>query len=184
MAVGKKKPEEKKPGTTNIARSLRDDAEKQFAHSMETSPHFKGQTPEKLIHELGVHQIELEMQADQLRTAQLALEESRDKYLDLYEFAPIGYLTLNDKALITEVNLNGATLLSVERSKLVSHGLGRFIAPGNHEIWDQFFIKVQQQEEKQTCTLTLKRGDGTLFPARLEGIRITGSDGTITVRIA
>ena len=184
MAVGKKKPKGKNPDTSDIEKTLRNDAEKQFAHSPESSVDFKGQTPEKLIHELGVHQIELEMQAEQLRTAQLALEESRDKYLDLYEFAPIGYLTLSDKALITEVNLTGATLLAVERSRLVNHGLGRFIAPVNHEIWDQFFIKVQQQEEKQTCTLTLKRGDGSMFPARLEGIRITGSDGTITVRIA
>ena len=184
MAVGKKKPKGKNPDTSDIEKTLRNDAEKQFAHSPESSPPFKGQSPEKLIHELGVHQIELEMQAEQLRAAQLALEESRDKYLDLYEFAPIGYLTLSDKALITEVNLTGATLLAVERSRLVNHGLGRFIAPGNHEIWDQFFIKVQQHGEKQTCTLTLKRGDGTLFPARLEGIRITGSDGMITVRIA
>ena len=184
MAAGNKKPDEKNKETLGIEQTLRDDAEKQFAHSPESSPTFKGQSPEKLIHELGVHQIELEMQAEQLRAAQLALEESRDKYLDLYEFAPLGYLTLSDKALITEVNLTGATLLAVERSKLVSHGLGQFIAPRNHEVWDQFFIKVQQHEEKQTCTLTLRRGDGTLFPARLEGIRITGSDGTITVRIA
>ena len=184
MAVGNKKPYEKNPEALGIEQTLRDDAEKQFAHSLESPPALAGQSPEKLIHELGVHQIELEMQAEQLRTAQLALEESRDKYLDLYEFAPIGYLTLSDKALITEVNLTGATLLAVERSRLVNHGLGRFIAPVNHEIWDQFFIKVQQQEEKQTCTLTLKRGDGSMFPARLEGIRITGSDGTITVRIA
>ncbi len=184
MAAGNKKPEEKNTDTPGIEQTLRDDAEKQFAHSPESSLNLTGKTPEKLIHELGVHQIELEMQAEQLRVAQLALEESRDKYLDLYEFAPLGYLTLTNKALITEVNLSGAALLGVERSRLVNHGLGRFIAPKDQEVWDQYFIKVQQHGEKQTCTLTLKRGDGSMFPARLEGIRITGSDGTITVRVA
>ncbi len=184
MAAGNKKPEEKNTDTPGIEQTLRDDAEKQFAHSPESSLNLTGKTPEKLIHELGVHQIELEMQAEQLRVAQLALEESRDKYLDLYEFAPLGYLTLTNKALITEVNLSGAALLGVERSRLVNHGLGRFIAPKDQEVWDQYFIKVQQHGEKQTCTLTLRRGDGSMFPARLEGIRITGSDGTITVRVA
>ena len=100
MTAGKKTPEEKDPDTLGIEQTLRDDAEKQFAHSPESSLNLTGQTPEKLIHELGVHQIELELQAEQLRVAQLALEESRDKYLNLYEFAPLGYLTLSDKALI------------------------------------------------------------------------------------
>jgi len=184
VTAGNKKPYEKNTDTPGIEQTLRDDAEKQFAHSPYSSPNLTGQTQEKLIHELGVHQIELEMQAEQLRAAHLALEESRDKYLDLYEFAPLGYLTLTNKALITEVNLSGAALLGVERSRLVNHGLGRFIAPKDQEVWDQYFIKVQQHGEKQTCTLTLKRGDGSMFPARLEGIRITGSDGTITVRVA
>ena len=184
MAAGNKKPEEKNTDTPGIEQTLRDDAEKQFAHSPYSSPNLTGQTQEKLIHELGVHQIELEMQAEQLRAAHLALEESRDKYLDLYEFAPLGYLTLTNKALITEVNLSGAALLGVERSRLVNHGLGRFIAPKDQEVWDQYFIKVQQHGEKQTCTLTIKRGDGSMFPARLEGIRINESDGTITIRIA
>ena len=184
VTAGNKKPYEKNTDTPGIEQTLRDDAEKQFAHSPESSLNLTGKTPEKLIHELGVHQIELEMQAEQLRAAHLALEESRDKYLDLYEFAPLGYLTLTNKALITEVNLSGAALLGVERSRLVNHGLGRFIAPKDQEVWDQYFIKVQQHGEKQTCTLTLKRGDGSMFPARLEGIRITGRDGTITVRVA
>jgi hypothetical protein len=73
----------------------------------------KGQTSEQLIHELHVHQIEIEIQAEELRRAHLTLGESRDKYLDLYEFAPLSYLTLSDKALITDVNLTGTTLLGV-----------------------------------------------------------------------
>ncbi|MEI6293663.1 MAG: PAS domain S-box protein, partial [Methanomicrobiales archaeon] len=116
--------------------------------------------------------------------AQFALEESRDRYIDLYEFAPTGYLTFTDKALITVVNLTAAVLLGVERNDLVNHGLGRFIAPGDHEVWDQYFTDLLNQGKKLTCTLTLMRGDGSTFPARLEGVRTSSSGGTTTIRIA
>ena len=125
MAGGKKK-----PGATGIERSLRGEAEEQLARSPERSPGMDGQTPEELVHELRVHQVELETQAEDLRKAQLALVESRDKLLDLYELAPLGYLTLDDKARVTEANLTSATLLGVPRKDLVHHGLGRFVTPG------------------------------------------------------
>jgi len=108
MAAGKKGPDESKTGTPNIELSLRDDAEVQLARSPKSTPDLKEQTPGQLIHELQVHQIELETQAEELRRAHLALAESRDQYFDLYDFAPVGYLTLTDKAQIAEVNLAGA----------------------------------------------------------------------------
>jgi PAS domain S-box-containing protein len=168
----------------NVKRTLRDDGEEQLAHSPSITPNLAEQTPAQLIHELQVHQIELETQAEELRKSKIALEESRDRFVDLYEFAPLGYLTLTEKALITEVNLTGAKLLGVARDKLINHGLGRFIAPKDNENWDRYFADVRQHGEKQSCTLTLKRSDGSTFPARLEGIRLTDSDDTITVRIA
>jgi len=179
MAGGKKK-----PGATGIERSLRGEAEEQLARSPERSPGMDGQTPEELVHELRVHQVELETQAEDLRKAQLALVESRDKLLDLYELAPLGYLTLDDKARVTEANLTSATLLGVPRKDLVHHGLGRFVTPGYQEIWDQYFIKVLKHIKKQSCILTLLRGDGLMFPARLEGLRASGIGGVTTVRIA
>jgi PAS domain S-box-containing protein len=174
----------KEEATGESTPSIRELAEEQIERSQKRPFSLEGQTPEELIHELRVHQVELEMQAEELRRSKLALEESLDKYLDLYYFAPIGYLTLNDKALITDVNLTGATLLGVERNKLVNHGLGRFITPRDIESWDQYFIQLRNQTEKQTCTLMLKRGDGSMFPARLEGLRTTGSGVATTVRIA
>ena len=107
MSAGKKRPED--PASTRL---LRDDAEEQLKRSPERSPRMEGQTPQQLIHELEVHQIELETQAEELRRAHIALEESRDKYLDLYDFAPIGYLSLTETALIEEVNFNETSACS------------------------------------------------------------------------
>ena len=127
----------------------------------------------------------LETQAEELRRAHVALEESRDKYLDLYEFAPTGYFTLTDKALIAGVNLTGAMLLGVERGNLLNTPFSKFVAAQDSDQWHLYFIHVREDLEKQTCTLMLKRGDGSAFPARLESIQLTGlSDGVTTVRVA
>jgi PAS domain S-box-containing protein len=134
--------------------------------------------------DLRIHQTELEMQSEELRKSKIALEESRDKFIDLYEFAPLGYLTLNDKALITEVNLTSATLLGIERSKLINARFRKFIAQPDQDVWDRYFMHVLNQDNKQTCSLSLNRSDGSMFPARLESIRIIGIDGTPTVRVA
>jgi len=185
MAAGKKKPVVKNTDTPGIVRSLRDNAEEQLARSPKRSPDVKGQTAEELIHELQVHQIELETQAEELRRVQLMLEESRDKYLDLYDFAPIGYLTLSHEALIDEVNLTGATLLGVERSELVNARFRKFITTEDLDLWDRYFMNVLNRVKKQSRTLMIMRGDGSTFPARLESIRIADSSkGNPTVRVA
>jgi len=134
--------------------------------------------------DLQTHQVELETQAEELRRAHLELGESRDKYVDLYDFAPIGYLTLTNKALVTEANLACATLLGIERSKMKNARFRKFIAQKDSELWDQYFMALLKQEDKQTCTLMLNRSDASMFPARLESIRITSRDATPTVRVA
>ncbi|MCX6689336.1 MAG: PAS domain S-box protein, partial [Methanoregula sp.] len=116
--------------------------------------------------------------------SKIALEESRDNYFDLYEFAPVGYLTLTDKGIITNANLTGAMLLGVDRSTLIRAPLSKCIAEKDADTWHRYFVNVRQQGEKKTCILTLTRGDGSVFPARLESIRLTGSEGTTTVRVA
>lgn len=82
---------------------------------------------QNLIHELQVYQIELEMQNDELRRTQLELEESRNKYVDLYDFAPIGYFSLNKHGLITGVNLAGADLFGMERAYLLKRKFFGFV---------------------------------------------------------
>ena len=116
---------------------LRADAEATLARASGKGP---ARPAEDLLHELQVHQIELEMQNDELRRSQVALEASRDRYLDLYEFAPVGYLTVTAAGLIFEVNLTGATLLHVERKKLLQRRFAHFIAPGDRDRWHRLFI--------------------------------------------
>lgn len=179
-----KKKTERDEDNKERTRTIRDGAEKELMEKPMSPSEFTGKTHEELIHELMVNQIELEAHAEELRVAHLALEESRDRYIDLYDFAPLGYFTLNDMALITDVNLTGATLLGVERSKLINARFRKFVAEKDNNQWHRYFTQLLQQVKKQTCTLTLLPRDGNSFPARLEGIRLTGIDGAVTVRIA
>jgi PAS domain S-box-containing protein len=185
MTAGKKRLEEKTPETVAAGHSLREVAVERLDHTRKHSSGFTGQAPEELIYELQVHQIELEMQAEELRRARLALEESRDKYLDLFDFAPLGYLTLNEKGIITDANLTGALLLGIDRNKLVNTRFRKLVLENESDQWLRYFANVMSHDGKKTGTLTLIRGNGSTFPARLESIRIPGrSGGTATIRIA
>ena len=147
---------------------------------------FEGSLPEEIppaevqrvIHELRVHQIELEMQNEELRQAQELLEESRSRYLDLYDFAPIGYLTLDKRGFIKEANLIAAGLLQVERPRLINVHFAHFIVLEDRGAFRRHLNLVLQEEERQTIELRLKRKDGQEFFALLESAfyqDITGS---------
>jgi PAS domain S-box-containing protein len=137
---------------------------------------------EELLHELQVHQIELEMQNDELRRAQIALEESRDRYLDLYEFAPVGYLTLNRHGMITRVNLTGAALLGVERKKLLNRRFSGFVTGGDSHRWYSHFLDTLQHDGHHNCELALQNVDGSRIHARIDCLHME-ADSTSSVRI-
>ena len=118
-----------------------------------------------------MHQIELEMQNEELRKSQLALEEACSKYQDLYDFSPAGYFTITREAIIVEANLTSASLLGVPRQKLIRQRFRRFVAEHDLESWDRHITAAFQQAEKLTCVLELKRADGTTLHARLESVR-------------
>lgn len=139
---------------------------------------------DRLVHELHVYQIELEIQNEELRKAQLALEDTRDKYIDLYDFAPVGYFTFTSEALIKEVNLAGASLLGMDRQKLINARFRRFVSPEDFDKWDQHIMSVFKQGHKQRCELSLKREDDSAFNVLLESIRIEAGDGSYVVRTA
>lgn len=126
------------------------------------------QSSQELLHELRVHQIELEMQNEALLHTQQALEESRDRYIDLYEFAPVGYLTLNKKGLITEINLTGVTLLGEERTRIINRSLRTLVIAEDEERWVRHFMALKTQTKIVSIELSLKRGDGKVFQANLD----------------
>ena len=123
---------------------------------------------QRLLHELQVHQIELEMQNAELQDARDEVEAGLEKYTDLYDFAPVGYFSLDEQGLILKVNLTGAALLGVERSRLVKRRLPRFVAPTSRPIFLAFLEKVFSGPGKQVCEAELLKEDGSPFWADLQ----------------
>jgi chemotaxis family two-component system sensor kinase Cph1 len=164
--------------------SLRAEAEAQIARTqMMTQPYPGGDILHEVLHELRVYQIELETQNEELRRAHAALEESRDRYVDLYEFAPVGYLTLTREGLIAEVNLTGAALLGVDRKKLIKRRFTGFVTPDDKDRWNRHFLQVLQHDGRQSCELEIQRSDDSRFNARLDCLHM--KDGEVSsVRIA
>jgi PAS domain S-box-containing protein len=124
----------------------------------------------KTLHELRVHQIELEMQNEELRKAQAELEASRARYFDLFDLAPGGYLTLCEKGLIREANLTAAALLGVERRALAGSALSRFIPAEDQNIYYLHTKRLFAAGRPQTCELRLLRQGAEPFHARLEAV--------------
>ncbi len=176
---GRKKSSEK----DKAVHDLRAAAEKKVTGSGKSSRVTETPDIEKLVHELRVHQAELEMQNEELRNAQLALEESRERVQDLYDFSPAGYFTLTRDAVIAEANLTGADLLGVPRKNLLQQRFRQFITPGSLDAWDRHFTAASGRKEKLACELELKRADGAAFHARLDSI-MTMAGGAPVVRIA
>ena len=135
----------------------------------------KQRPSEEYQHELQVYQIELEMQIEELQQAQSVLEASRDCYLDLYEFAPVGYITLNRHGMISGVNHTGSTLLGAERKKLLNLRFSRFIAPEDCDQWDHHFLGVLTRDGRQSCELQIRRLDGTHFHSQITSLRADDS---------
>ncbi len=123
-------------------------------------------SPAELVHELQVHQVELELQNEELLRAQGALEEARDRYLELYDFAPIGYLALDGEGRIASINLAGASLLGVDRAELVSRSFDRFVVPDDHARWMDHLRSVREHGAPETCELFVRSVGRGPFPAR------------------
>ncbi|MBS1227378.1 MAG: hypothetical protein H6R17_655 [Proteobacteria bacterium] len=121
-----------------------------------------------LLHELQVHEIQLEMQNDALRRAQIAVEESRDRYVDLYEFAPVGYLTLTPAGQMAQLNLTAARLLGRARKDLQGKRFALFVVEADQDRWERLFQHVKESSEQGTTEVALTRGDGAAFYAQLD----------------
>ncbi len=115
----------------------------------------------EVVHELRVHQIELEMQNEELRRAQLELDDQRQKYFELFDLAPVGYLTLSTEGIVGDANFTAARLLGVERSRLVGQPFSRFIVAPDQDVYYRHIKRFDQTEQPQTCELRLRRAEDT-----------------------
>lgn len=164
--------------------SLRTQAEGMLAGISALGP--QAPPADVILHELLVHKIELEMQIEELRRAHDAMEEARDRYMELYDFAPVGYVTLNQDGMVTEINLTGASLLGRDRIKLINARFGRFVTLANQDIWNRMFINLMRkaEPEQQALVLELARTDGSTFHAYLDCQRRQGVDAAPLLRLA
>ncbi|MCP4674047.1 MAG: response regulator [Deltaproteobacteria bacterium] len=138
-----------------------------------------------LVHELQVHQIELEMQNDELHRMQEALVESCDRYTDLYDFAPVGYATVSHEGLILEANLTWASLLGVERRDLIKQRLSDYIVPDDQNIVYRHRRTIHKTNQPDICQLRMPRRGAEPFWAEMESIPFeSGNDGKTGLRIA
>jgi PAS domain S-box-containing protein len=138
---------------------------------------------QNLVHELEVHQIELEMQNEELRRAQKELEDAHNRYSDLYDFAPIGYFILDNNGLIIQVNLTGAKKLGRERAYLIKKPFSLYIH-GNKEAFFSHLRDVFKTEKQMTFELKLADLKGNIFDALLESIPVRDIDGNLLARTA
>ena len=138
----------------------------------------------RVLHELRVHQIELELQNEELRRTQQELEASRERYFDLYDLAPVGYVTLNEQGLILEANLTAAKLLGVARGALLKHRLTSFILPEDEDLYYQHRKRLFATGQPQVDDLRLAKSGGGFFWARVEAVAAEDTQGAPLCRTA
>jgi len=151
--------------------------------SPETTAEVSHEAMQHTLHQLQVHQIELEMQNEELRLTQLQLDTERARYFDLYDLAPVGYCTVSEQGLILEANIMAAKLLGVSRHDLVQQRVSRFIVK---EHQDRFYLQRKQlieSGEPQSCELQMVKPDGTQFWTHLAATVETRSDEVIVLRM-
>ncbi len=139
--------------------SVRSEAEARLAARKTADlPEEQGDT-RRLLHELQVHQIELEMQNEELVRVQGELELTRDRYFNLFDLAPVGILTLDEEGVILEANLTAATQLGLTRNKLVKHAFAHFILPEDQDIYYLHHQQLFENGTIQACEMRMLRAD-------------------------
>ncbi len=148
--------------------------------ALSDTPRLSSEELTSLVHELQVHQVQLEMQNEALREAQLALQMAHDKYIELYDYAPVGYLTVDNRGIIHKANLASTHLLGVDRMLLIGNPISRFVFKDDS---DSFYSKFQQifaTHEKLICELRFIRHNGGEFYAQVDGMAVEDKEGRST----
>ena len=129
----------------------------------------------KLLHELQVHQIELEMQNEELREANETAETALKKYTMLYDFAPMGYFTLDSDGSICDLNFTGAEMLGEKRFSLVNSNFKLFVDENSKTVFDRFLNKIFTGNIKESCEVMLGYNGKPLCSVYIEGV-VVGDD--------
>ncbi len=165
-----------KPSAKSTPADLRHTAEatpakEGSAHPPQTEADFR-----RRQHELEVHQIELELQNQELRSAQSLAAAALERYTDLIEFAPVGYFNLGADGTVRLVNLTGAKITGIERSLLVGRRFGLLVEPDDRKVFNEFLARVFESGIKQSCELSLTTEDQPQLIVRLEGTATTDGE--------
>ena len=174
------KKDEENPEKQRLRKQAEQTLKRQQADVLNTSETSNGETM-SLFHDLQVHQIELEMQNDELRRSQLELEAARNRYSDLYDFAPVGYFTVEENGMILEANLTGADLLGVERGFLIGKPFSRFIARDSQDTFYKHRKQMLESETRQTCELRLVKKEGNALHVQVECVPVQNAEGRADV---
>lgn len=177
MAESERPRRDDPPGKS--AEELRREAEALVGNLCDQEAASLSDTSDKLVHELRVHQIELEIQNEELRASELATDEARDKYFDLYDHAPIGYVTVDSGGIVIETNLTAAALFGLDDpAHLVAVPLSKFIAAEDQEAFYLYMRALTRSDDPGHRELRVQR-DGGVFWSSVHG-RIQTSDSSST----
>ncbi len=169
--------------TAKLRRQAEKRAREKAAHSSDELMDLSAEESRQMLHELRIHQIELEMQNEELRRAQAELDASRERYFDLYDLAPVGYCTITEKGLILEANLTAAELLNVSRNEMVNRPVSRFILKEDQDIYYLHRKRLFETAVPQVCELRMIRAGGSYVWVRLDATAAQDENGATVFRV-
>jgi diguanylate cyclase (GGDEF)-like protein/PAS domain S-box-containing protein len=159
---------------------LRSKAEAQLAGLQH--PEMSHSSATALLQELQVNQIELEMQNEELRRTQVELAESRERYMDLYEYAPVAYLTLTSSGLISKINLTGAQMLGEDRRSLIHRRFEHSIVAPDQARYSRMLAVLVESLQRQASAVALRRSDASIIHVQLDCVPFRHGD-TLMIRL-
>ncbi len=151
-----------------------------FPDSLHDLKGLSGKKIKALVQALRVHQIELELQNNELRRTQLELQATRDKYIDLYDFSPVGYITTSADGTILNANRAVSTLLKTEKHELMGELFFHFVTIETKDLLYLHRKKLYETDAPQSCELVMMKSDGSMFDAQLNSILVADSHGDFT----
>ena len=153
--------------TGRAAPDLRGSAEARFRYRARAKPRVKAGTRDEVLEELRIHQVELELQNDELKRTHLELASSRDHFAEIYNFAPVGYLSLDARGIIRDANLTAAAMLGLERSRLPGSRFSRYVAPTSQDAFFLLQRKMVATDASERAEIELRAAGGRSLTVEL-----------------